>query len=282
MKRESHWRLPFFYLYTIMRAKLYDVIFGTTSKTGKTFDIILLFLILFSVLIIMFESVPAWSEKFPKTLYYAEWGFTIIFTIEYLLRVLISPKPLKYMLSWWGIIDLVSILPTFITPFVSGYTSLRAIRALRLLRIFRILKLNRFTSESQALAHSLKASYYKIMVFMFFVVMMMILAGTLMYVIEGGTNGFESIPASIYWAIVTTTTVGYGDITPTTDLGKIISSIMMIVGYVIIAVPTGLISVEMSKYRDGESSDNLCDHCGHDNPFGSVYCNQCGKEAING
>ncbi|MCH2230960.1 MAG: ion transporter [Crocinitomicaceae bacterium] len=265
-----------------MRAKLYDVIFGTTSKAGKTFDIILLFLILLSVLIIMFESVPAWSEKFPKTLFYAEWVFTIIFTIEYLLRVLISPKPLKFVLSWWGIIDLVSILPTFITPFISGYTSLRAIRALRLLRIFRILKLNRFTSESQALAHSLKASYYKIMVFMFFVVMMMILAGTIMYVIEGGTNGFESIPASIYWAIVTTTTVGYGDITPTTDLGKIISSIMMIVGYVIIAVPTGLISVELSRYREGERSDNLCEHCGHDNPFGSVYCNQCGKEVING
>jgi voltage-gated potassium channel len=198
------------------------------------------------------------------------------------LRIWISDRPLKYILSWWGIIDFISIVPTFLTPFVSGYTSLRVVRALRLLRIFRILKLPRFTSESQALAHSLKASYYKIMVFMFFVVMMMVLAGTLMYVIEGGENGFESIPASIYWAIVTTTTVGYGDITPGTDLGKILSSMMMILGYVIIAVPTGLISVEMSRYKADGKEDNLCANCGNDNPFGSVYCNQCGSEMIQG
>ena len=230
----------------------------------------------------MFESVPKWSADFGEGLYYAEWGFTIVFTIEYLLRIIISPKPLKYIFSWWGIIDLISILPTFISPFISGYTSLRVVRALRLLRIFRILKLNRFTSESQALAYSLKASYYKIMVFLFFVVMMMVLAGTLMYVIEGGVNGFESIPASIYWAIVTTTTVGYGDIIPATDLGKILSSIMMILGYAIIAVPTGLITVEMSKYKTDGQKDNLCDACGHDNPFGSIYCNQCGKEMTRG
>ena len=265
-----------------MRAKLHDVIFGTTTKSGKTFDLILLFLILLSVLIVMFESVPKWRGDFENELYYAEWGFTIIFTVEYLLRIAISPKPLKFIFSWWGIIDLISILPTFISPFISGYTSLRVVRALRLLRIFRILKLSRFTSESQALAHSLKASYYKIMVFLFFVVMMMILAGTMMYVIEGGENGFESIPASIYWAIVTTTTVGYGDIIPATDLGKILSSVMMILGYAIIAVPTGLISVEMSRYKDDGHKDNLCDSCGHDNPFGSVYCNQCGNEMTRG
>ena len=205
-----------------MRKKLHDIIFGTTSRAGKTFDVVLLVLILLSVLIVMFESVPKWNGVYEHELFYIEWGFTIIFTIEYLLRIIISPKPLRYIFSWWGIIDLVSILPTFITPFVSGYTSLRVVRALRLLRIFRILKLSRFTSESQALAHSLKASYYKIAVFLFFVVMMMILAGTVMYVIEGGENGFDSIPASIYWAIVTTTTVGYGDITPATDLGKIL------------------------------------------------------------
>jgi voltage-gated potassium channel len=265
-----------------MKQKLHEIVFGTTTRGGRLFDLVLLFLILISVLIVMFESVPQWSAKYESALYYAEWGFTIIFTIEYLLRIVIAPKPMKYIFSWWGIIDLVSILPTFLTPFLSGYDSLRAIRALRLLRIFRILKLNRFTSESQALAHSLRASYYKIMVFMFFVLMMMILAGTLMYVVEGGENGFESIPASIYWAIVTTTTVGYGDITPATDFGKIVASVMMMVGYVIIAVPTGLISVEMSRYKSDGKEDNLCDNCGHDNPFGSVYCNQCGKEMING
>ena len=269
-------RLPFFYLYTIMRTKLYDIIFGINSKAGRTFDIVLLLLILISVLTIMFDSVPAWHARFSEVLYIIEWVFTIIFTLEYILRIVISPNPLKYIVSWWGIIDLVSIVPTFISPFVSGYTSLRAIRALRLLRFFRILKLSRFTKESQSLGHSLKASYYKIMVFLFFVVMMMIMAGTLMYVIEGGTNGFESIPASIYWAIVTTTTVGYGDITPSTDIGKIISSIMMIVGYVIIAVPTGLISVEMSRQNNKEENSNACENCGNEYPDESKYCNKCG------
>ena len=265
-----------------MRKKLQGIIFGTTSKSGKTFDIVLLILILISVLIVMFESVPSWRGSFEEELYYIEWGFTILFTIEYILRIIVSPNPIKYITSWWGIIDLISIVPTFISPFISGYTSLRVVRAARLLRIFRILKLSRFTSESQMLAHSLKASYYKIMVFLFFVVMMMVMAGTVMYVIESGANGFESIPASIYWAIVTTTTVGYGDIVPSTDLGKILSSIMMILGYAIIAVPTGLISVEMSKYKEEDEADHLCSECSHDNPFGSIYCNQCGSEMING
>lgn len=265
-----------------MREKLYDIIFGTSTKAGRNFDLVLLVLILTSVMIIMLESIPAVREEYFDALHTTEWCFTALFSLEYIVRIIISPKPLKYILSWWGIIDLVSILPTFISPFISGYASLRVIRAFRLLRIFRILKLSRFTSESQALAHSLKASYYKIMVFMFFVVMLMVLTGTLMYVIEGGKNGFNSIPASIYWAIVTTTTVGYGDITPVTVIGKMLSSLMMLTGYAIIAVPTGLISVEMSKYKDDDPKDNLCDNCGHDNPFGSVYCNQCGKEMTRG
>tara|TARA_B110000285_G_scaffold84634_1_gene97109 strand:+ start:258 stop:1052 length:795 start_codon:yes stop_codon:yes gene_type:complete len=264
-----------------MKDKLHSIIFGTTSKQGRTFDIVLLFLILLSVLVVMFESVPQWSEAFAYELNVIEWGFTILFTVEYLLRIWVSKKPLNYIFSWWGIIDLVSIVPTFISPFVSGYTSLRVVRAVRLLRIFRILKLSRFTSESQALAHSLKASYYKITIFLFFVVMMMVMAGTLMYVIEGGENGFISIPSSIYWAIVTTTTVGYGDVIPVTDFGKILSSMMMILGYAIIAVPTGIISVEMSQYKDDGQKDNLCDHCETDNPFGSIYCNQCGKEMVS-
>jgi len=261
-----------------VKKKLYEIIFGTTTKAGKQFDVVLLFLILFSVLIVLFESVPEWRNLYEEELHWVEWGFTILFTIEYLLRILVSPKPLKYITSLWGVIDLVSIIPTFISPFISGYASFRAIRAVRLLRMFRILKLNRFTSESQALAHSLKASYYKVMVFLFFVFLMMVMAGTLMYVIEGGENGFDSIPASIYWAIVTTTTVGYGDVVPATDFGKIISSIMMILGYAIIAVPTGLITVEMSKYKNDGKKDNLCDNCNHDNPFGSIFCNQCGHE----
>lgn len=265
-----------------MRAKLNEIIFGTTTKAGRNFDLVLLVLILASVMIVMVESVPEWRSEHETQLYYLEWAFTILFSIEYVLRIWISPKPLKYITSWWGIIDLISIIPTFITPFVSGYASFRVVRAFRLLRIFRILKLSRFTSESQALAHSLKASYYKIMVFLFFVVMLMILTGTVMYVLEGGQNGFDSIPASIYWAITTTTTVGYGDITPVTVMGKMLASLMMITGYAIIAVPTGLITVEMSRYKDDDQKDNQCDHCGHDNPFGSVYCNQCGEEMTKG
>lgn len=266
-----------------MRKKIHEVIFGTTTKAGRNFDLLLLVLIVISVLMVMIESVPEWGKQYADVYFYAEWAFTIIFSIEYILRIAVAPKPFKYIFSVWGIIDLLSILPTFLTPLLSGYDSFRAIRALRLLRIFRILKLNRFTSESQALFHSLKASYYKIMVFFFFVLMMMVLTGTIMYVIEHQQNGFDSIPASIYWAIVTTTTVGYGDIVPATDLGKMLASLMMITGYVIIAVPTGLITVEMSKFRSMKGDhDNHCATCGNDNPFGSIYCNQCGEEVLNG
>lgn len=266
-----------------MRQKIHEVIFGTTTKAGRNFDLMLLVLIVISVLMVMVESVPEWGMQYADIYFYAEWTFTIIFSIEYILRIAVAPKPFKYIFSVWGLIDLLSILPTFLTPFLSGYDSFRAIRALRLLRIFRILKLNRFTSESQALFHSLKASYYKIMVFFFFVLMMMVLTGTIMYVIEHQQNGFDSIPASIYWAIVTTTTVGYGDIVPATDLGKMLASLMMITGYVIIAVPTGLITVEMSKFKSKEGDhENKCSNCRNDNPFGSIYCNQCGDEMLNG
>lgn len=268
-------------IFGAMKERLHTIVFGTSTRAGKNFDLFLLFLILASVLVVLLESVPKWRIRHGDLLLIVEWTFTIVFAIEYMIRIWISPNPFRYMISFWGIIDLVSIIPTFISPFISGYHSLVAIRALRLLRIYRILKLNRFTSESQALMHSLRASYYRIMVFMFFVVLMMVMAGTLMYVIEGGTNGFESIPSSIYWAIVTTTTVGYGDITPTTDLGKILSSLMMILGYVIIAVPTGLISVEMSRQKGTVEDHNRCDACKHENPSGSVFCNQCSAEMTN-
>jgi voltage-gated potassium channel len=264
-----------------MRERLHTIVFGTSTRAGKNFDLILLILILSSVLVVLLESVPKWRALYGEQFFIIEWGFTIIFSIEYIMRIIISPKPLRYIFSFWGLVDLAAIIPTFLSPFVSGYHSLVAIRALRLLRIYRILKLSRFTSEAQTLMQSLRASYYRIMVFMIFVLMMMILAGTLMYVIEGGENGFDSIPSSIYWAIVTTTTVGYGDITPATDLGKILSSIMMILGYVIIAVPTGLISVEMIRQKSLKNGDNRCESCGHVNPPGSVFCNQCGAEMTN-
>jgi voltage-gated potassium channel len=262
-----------------MRKKLHDIIFGTTTKAGRNFDVVLLFFILISVLIVMLESVPSYRLKYGEGLHLLEWIFTIFFTVEYIVRILVSDKPLRYVFSMWGIIDLLSILPTFISPFITGYTSFRVVRALRLLRIFRVLKLSRFTSESQTLMRSLKASYYKIMVFLFFVAMMIILAGTLMYVIEHGDNGFDSIPTSIYWAVVTVTTVGYGDIAPATAVGKMLASLMMLLGYVIIAVPTGLISVGMVKGKSEEEElKNTCENCGHNGRIGSIYCSQCGEE----
>lgn len=266
-----------------MKKKLFVIIFGTDTKAGRNFDLILLFAILISIIIVMLETVPEWNGKYYFLLHSIEWMFTILFTIEYLLRIWVSPNRLKYITSYWGIIDFLSIIPSYLVliPWVSMYASLRTIRALRLMRIFRILKLNKFTSQYQALIHSLRASSFKIGLFLFFVILMMVITGTIMYVIEDGKNGFDSIPASIYWAIVTVSTVGFGDITPATDLGKFFASLMMITGYAIIAVPTGLITVEMSRYIDDPKVDeNLCSKCKHDNPLGSVYCNQCGKEII--
>ncbi len=264
-----------------IKEKLNEVVFGTTTRAGRNFDIILLIFIFVSVVVAMYESIPEYRIKYGEILYIIELIFTVIFTIEYLIRIYISPKPLRYIVSFWGIIDLLSILPSYIMPFTSGYQSLRTVRSLRLLRLFRILKLSRFTSETQILYHSLKASSYKIIVFLFSVIMIMMLTGTLMFVIEGGKNGFDSIPASIYWAIVTLSTVGFGDITPHTDLGKFLASTMMILGYAIIAVPTGIISVEMSKYKNDKNENNNCQNCNNDNPFGSTFCNQCGKELLH-
>lgn len=263
-----------------LRKKLNTIIFGTDTKAGRNFDMILLLLITFSVVLIMIESVQEWRAAYPEFLYRSEIILTGIFTLEYLLRIWVSPKPFRYIFSFWGIIDLLSIVPTYLTFLNLGYQSIRIVRALRLLRIFRILKLHRFTAESQALFHALKASYYRIMVFMIFVVLVTIVSGTIMYVVEGGENGFKSIPASIYWAIVTITTVGFGDITPKTEIGQFLASFMMIMGYAIIALPTGLITMEMSRYKD-DRKDNLCPNCDHDNPFGSNYCNLCGGEMLN-
>lgn len=265
-----------------MRKKVFTIIFGTTTRVGKNFDLTLLILILASVLVVLLESVPSYRAEHFDLFYVLEWIFTVIFTIEYLLRLYVAPRPLRYMFSVWGLIDLLSILPAYLGLFVTGYDSIRVIRAIRLLRIFRILQLSRFTSEAQIIAHSLKASYYRIMVFMLFVLMMMIVSGTLIYVIEGGENGFDSIPVSIYWAIVTTATVGYGDLTPATGLGKILASIMIMIGYAILAVPTGLISYEMARHKPDDGNEDVCHECEHENPYGSIYCNQCGKEVTNG
>jgi voltage-gated potassium channel len=258
---------------TSIRKKLFDIVFGTESKAGKNFDVFLLWIILFSVVIVMLESVPELGSKYKRAFFTIEWVLTIIFTIEYLLRLWISPKPLYYVRSFWGIIDLLSILPTFLSLFITGYHYLLVVRIFRLLRVFRILKLARFSSEAQMLIEALRSSLYKISIFLLAVVAIVTFMGTIMYVIEGGKEGFTSIPQSIYWAVVTVTTVGYGDMVPHTVLGKFLSSIAMVMGYAIIAIPTGIVTVEMAKrgrltfecpncHKTVEPGANYCKHCG--------------------
>ncbi len=257
------------------REKLYHIIFETSTPAGRRFDAILLWIIMFSVLVVMLESIPSLGPSYINIFITIEWVLTIIFTIEYFTRIWISPKPLKYIFSIWGLIDFMSILPTYLSLLMFGYHYLVIIRIFRLLRLFRILKLVRFYSESQVLAKALRASSYKIGVFLWTVMAMVVFMGTLMYVVEGSESGFTSIPQSIYWAIVTITTVGYGDMVPVTVLGKFISSFIMIAGYAIIAVPTGIITVEMSKTS---LIKTRCKTCNHENEPTAIYCNNCGNK----
>jgi voltage-gated potassium channel len=259
----------------MLREKLYIIIFGTNTKAGRLFDVVLLWLILLSVTVVILESLPDESLALHITFSRLEWGFTILFTLEYLLRIWTSPKPLKYIFSFWGIIDFVSVLPTFISLLFPGYHYLLVVRILRLLRIFRILKLVRLSTEARILANALKTSSYKIGIFLYSVVTIITILGTLMYVIEGEKSGFNSIPQGIYWAIVTVTTVGYGDIVPLSVLGKFLSAFAMILGYAIIAVPTGIVTVELSK---SQKTTIHCNHCKQDNPVNAIYCFKCGKE----
>lgn len=258
-----------------LRRKLYHIVFGTTTKLGKRFDILLLWIILFSVLVVMLESIPTLSAHYFTQFYTVEWILTIIFTIEYLLRLWISPKPIKYIFSFWGVIDLLSILPTYLSFFLEGYHYLLVVRIFRLLRIFRILKLVRFSTEAQGLLSALKASLYKISIFFIAVISIVTILGTIMYVVEGGQDGFTSIPQSIYWAIVTITTVGYGDLVPHTVLGKFISSAAMIIGYAIIAVPTGIVTVAMARAKEPTKE---CAKCDYANISKANYCVNCANQ----
>ena len=257
----------------LTKKNLFIVIFGTDTKAGKNFDIILLFLILINVLVVMMESIPAFGLKYPNQFLHIEIVFTILFAIEYIVRIYISPKPLKYIFSFWGFIDLLSIFPTYFSLFISGYHYLLVLRIFRLLRVFRVLKLVRFMLEAQMLLKALKSSLYKISIFLFSVIAIVTFLGTIMYVVEGGKVGFTSIPQSMYWAVVTVTTVGYGDMVPHTVLGKFISSIAMIIGYAIIAVPTGIITFEIAK---SGNATRQCPNCKTDNKTEASYCNQCG------
>ncbi|AFN75270.1 Ion transport protein [Melioribacter roseus P3M-2] len=258
-----------------MRKKLYEAIFESNTRAGKLFDIFLLWIIIISVLIVFLESIPELSLYHKKLFYYAEWSVTILFTIEYLLRIYVAPKPWKYIKSFWGFIDFLSIAPTYIDLLFPGYHYLLVVRIFRLLRVFRVLKLVRYIKESEIHFAALKSSFHKISVFFIAVISIVITMGTIMYVVEGGENGFDSIPQSIYWAVVTVTTVGYGDIVPKTFAGKFIASLSMIIGYAIIAVPTGIFTVEISR---AGSLLKKCDKCNSLIPSDSIFCNKCGSK----
>ncbi|HAO14017.1 MAG TPA: ion transporter [Tenacibaculum sp.] len=261
------------------KKKLHEIIYEADTKEGKIFDVILLIAILSSVLFVMLESVNHIQLKYGTWLNIGEWFLTILFSFEYIFRIISINKPTKYIFSVYGIIDFLSTIPKYLSIFFLGTHSLIALRALRLLRIFRILKLARYIGESNNFVKALKASRAKIAVFLFFVLILCIILGTLMYLIEGGDNGFTSIPRSVYWAIVTLTTVGYGDIAPNTPFGQLIASIIMILGYGIIAVPTGIVSSEMVKTQDLHLNTQVCPNCGEDgHDDDAIFCNHCGTK----
>jgi voltage-gated potassium channel len=260
-----------------LKEKLYEVIFEADTREGKLFDVVLLSVILFSVLLVLLESVSAIRNEFRDELVLMEWVITVIFTIEYVIRIWIVRRPWRYVFSFYGIIDFLSVIPTYLGLLIVGYQSLLIIRVLRLLRIFRILKLARYTIASSMIARALWASREKINVFIFFVILLVIIVGTLMYLIEGEANGYHSIPLSIYWAIVTLTTVGYGDIIPATALGKFLAGLIMLTGYAIIAVPTGIVTAEMIKPSEKQNTQ-VCSNCMHDSHDNdAAFCKKCGE-----
>jgi voltage-gated potassium channel len=265
---------------TAWRAKLHEIIFEADTSVGRWFDIILIISIIMSVIAVMLDSVASIGEKYGTELYIIEWFFTLLFTVEYILRMTSVGRPLSYARSFFGLVDLLAILPTYLSVILPGSQYLLVIRILRILRIFRVLKLVQYIREAQQLRQALRESRRKITVFLFVVLAMVIIFGSLMYLIEGPPNGFTSIPRSVYWAIVTMTTVGYGDISPKTGVGQFLASIIMILGYAIIAVPTGIVTIAMAKGGASEKMNTqACRHCSaedHDND--AKYCKYCGEK----
>ncbi len=265
------------------KEKLYEIIFEADTPLGKLFDIVLIIIILLSVAVVMLETVDIIKIKWSNFLIAAEWGFTIFFTIEYALRLWVSRNPKAYATSFFGIIDLLAILPTYLSFFIVGSQSFLVLRALRLIRVFRIFKLAHFLNEGKVITSALANSKNKIIVFLSFILIMVTVMGAIMFFIEGNQEGtsFTSIPRSIYWAIVTITTVGYGDISPTTPIGQFIAAIVMIMGYAVIAVPTGIVTSEITRADEKQRHDlstQVCHNCfseGHDTD--AEYCKFCGE-----
>jgi voltage-gated potassium channel len=252
------------------------VIFEADTPAGKLFDVLLLIFIGCSVLVVLLDSVGSIHGDYGDALLLAEWIFTILFTLEYLLRIYSSHRPSRYVKSFYGIIDLLAILPTYLSLILAGSQFLLVIRILRLLRLFRVFKLVHYVSASRVLAIALRNSRHKIVVFLEVVLTLVVIMGSLMYLIEGEENGFSSIPRSIYWAVVTLTTVGYGDIAPQTVVGQFLASIVMIIGYAIIAVPTGIITMEMAKTTS--TNTQVCQNCHKtDHDDDALFCKRCGE-----
>lgn len=266
------------------RAHLYEIIFGIDTRAGRAFDIALVVAIMLSILVVVLDSVPTIRARHTDLMRSLEWGFTLLFTVEYIARLATVRHPLRYALSFYGLIDLLSVLPTYVSLLLPGSEALLDIRILRLLRVFRIFKLTLYIEEYTRLGEALAASRRKIMVFLSVVLMAVLILGTVMYVVEGPKYGYTSIPTAMYWAIVTMTTVGYGDITPQTELGKGIASFMMLLGWGILAVPTGIVTAEMTLRRDDRRHGlpriyRDCDACGtggHD--AAARFCKDCGAK----
>ena len=261
------------------RARWHEVIFEADTVWGKRFDIVLLILIMLSVVAVCLESVRSLRETHGDTLRVVEWVLTGLFTLEYGARLISVRRPLRYAVSFYGIVDLLAILPTFLIYFLPGSQALLVIRALRLLRVFRILKLAHFVGEVRLLSAAMRASVRKITVFIGVVMAIVLIFGAMMYVIEGERNGFTSIPMAMYWAVVTVSTVGFGDVVPHTVIGRVLASILMLMGYAIIAVPTGIVTVELSAATRAASNTQSCPACGagsHDND--ARHCKHCGSK----
>ena len=261
-----------------LRDRIRIIIFEADTKAGRRFDVTLIGLILLSVLTVMLDSVPQINAKYGQQLYYAEWFFTVLFTVEYAVRLWCIEHSWGYAKSFYGVVDLLSVLPTYLSLWFPGAQFFLAVRILRVLRVFRVLRMVRYVGEAELIAQALAASRRKIIVFVASVLALMVIFGALMYVVEGGTNpAFASIPHSIYWAVTTMTTVGYGDITPTTPLGQSLASFIMIMGYGIIAVPTGIVTLELNEANRRQANTRTCSDCsaeGHSRE--ASYCWRCG------
>ncbi len=259
------------------QARLHEIIFEAETPAGKAFDVALLVAIVLSILAVCLESVTEIRAAYGPQLRGLEWIFTILFTIEYVLRLLSVRHPWKYAFSFYGIVDLLAILPSYLSVFIDGSQSLLVIRALRLLRVFRVLKLAHFVGEARMLNAALRASLHKIVIFLGVVLAIVVIIGAMMYLLEGSQNGFDNIPLSIDWSIVTRTTVGYGDIAPQTVAGKVLASLVMLLGYAIIAVPTGIVTVELASAVKHSVRTDACPDCGAEgHASDAVYCRYCG------